>query len=53
MTASFDKEVNHLLKKAFMFFCHEEIFISMEPTQIVIGPLAEKHILTEEKFYDF
>lgn len=53
MTAAIDPEVNTLLKKAFLFFTHEEIFISPETTQIIIGPLAEKHFLTEEKFQDF
>ena len=54
MTASFDVEVNKLLKSAFRFFTHEkDIFISTEAAQIIIGPLVEKHILTEEKFQEF
>ena len=52
LTAS-DKEVNQLLKNAFMFFTHEIVTFSLEPAQIIIGPLEEKHLLTESKFYDF
>jgi len=53
MMASLDKEVHQLLKDAFRFFTHEEIVILLDTAQIIIGPLAEKHILTEEKFYEF
>lgn len=53
MTASLDPQVNSLLKNSFRFFTHEEIIINLDSSQIVIGPLEEKHILTEEKFYDF
>ena len=40
------------LKAAFRFFTHEQVAFSLEPAQIVIGPLEEKHILSEDKFYD-
>lgn len=53
MIASAEKEINQLVRKAFMFFTHEVISISLDPAQIVIGNLEEKHLLTEEKFYDF
>lgn len=52
MIASLDKEVHRILKDAFRFFTHEDITILLDEAQIVIGPLAEKHILTEEKFYE-
>ena len=53
MVATLDQETNEVLREGFRFFCHEDIFFSLEPAQIVIGPLQEKHLLTEEKFYDF
>ena len=53
MMASLDFEANSLLKRAFRFFTHEEVNFSLDPAQIIIGPIEEKHLLTEEKFYDF
>ena len=53
LMATIDMEVNLTLKKAFRFFTHSEATISLEPAQIIIGPLEEKHLLTEAKFYDF
>ena len=47
-----DKKSNEMLKEAFQFFVHEPASFSLDPAQIVIGPLEEKHILTEEKFYE-
>lgn len=47
-----DKEVNQKAKEAFRFFTHESATFSLDPAQIVVGPLQEKHLLTEEKFYD-
>ena len=52
MMTSIDVEANNLLKRAFYFFIHEEVNFSFNPAQIVIGPIEEKHLLTEEKFYD-
>ena len=52
MMASVDGEVNNIVRKAFRFFTHEEIVFSLDPAQIIIGPIEEKHLLTEEKFYD-
>lgn len=53
LLASTDKETNQLIRKAFLFFTHENISFSLDPAQIVIGPLEEKHLLVEDKFYDF
>ena len=52
MLTAIDKEANETLKNAFQFFCHENISFSLDPAQIIVGPLEEKHLLTEEKFYD-
>ena len=52
MMASIDYEVNSSLRQAFRFFTHEDIIFSLDPAQIIIGPAEEKHLLTEEKFYD-
>jgi hypothetical protein len=51
--ASTDLEVNTTLKRAFKFFTHENVVFSTTPAQIILGPLKEQHLLTEEKFYDF
>jgi len=50
--ANADLEFNQKFKEAFLFFTHEQISFSIDPAQIIVGPLEEKHILTEEKFYD-
>lgn len=50
---SMDKEINQKAKEAFRFFTHESVSFSLEPAQIIVGPLEEKHLLTEEKFYEF
>ena len=52
MIASLDPEVNTLLKNAFRFFTHEEVIFILDPAQIIMGPPEEKHILSEDKFYD-
>jgi hypothetical protein len=36
-----------LLDKAFIFFTHETVTFSLDPPQIVVGPIEEKHILNE------
>ena len=51
MMVHMDVKANQSLKQAFNFFVHESVSFSLDPAQIVIGPLQEKHILTEEKFY--
>ena len=53
MLALTDKVVNQTIKDAFRFFTHESINFSIDPAQIIVGPPEEKHILDEEKFYDF
>ena len=53
MIATLDPEINLILKEAFHFFTHEQATFSLDPPQVVIGPLEEQHILSEEKFYDF
>ena len=53
MVTTIDMQANQILKESFQFFVHENIAISLDPAQIIIGPLEEKHLLTEEKFYDF
>ena len=53
MMANLDAEINQKAKEAFRFFTHENVIFSLEPAQIIIGPLEEKHLLLEENFYDF
>lgn len=53
LMANLDPQIHTLLKKGFRFFTHEDALFSLEPAQIVIGPIAEKHILSEDKFYYF
>ena len=48
-----DFNTNVILKQAFKFFTHEDAVFSIEPAQIILGPIEENHLLTEEKFYDF
>lgn len=52
MMTQIDMEINQTVKDAFKFFTHENIVFSLDPAQIIIGPIEEKHLLTEEKFYD-
>ena len=53
MMTAIDQESNEILKQAFKFFCRETVVFSLEPPQIVIGPMEEKHLLNEENFYEF
>ena len=49
-----DPQSNQFFKEAFKFFTHEEnIDFSMDPAQIVIIKDDNKHLLDEEKFYEF
>lgn len=52
MTTELDAEANRMLKESFQFFCHEEVLFSLDPAQIIVGPINEQHLLTEGKFYD-
>ena len=53
LMAMMDQKMNSVLKEAFQFFIHDTIIFSLEPAQIVVGPIEEKHLLTEDNFYDF
>lgn len=53
MIAQLDVTIHETLKMAFQFFTHEDAIFSLDPAQIVLGPISEKHIMTEDKFYDF
>lgn len=50
---SLDINMNMLAKQAFQFFTHENVSFSLEPAQIILGPIEEKHIMGEEDFYEF
>lgn len=52
LLTSMDIEFNKTLKQAFFFFTKENVSFSLDPAQIIVGPLQEQHILTEEKFYE-
>lgn len=53
LLTTMDKEFNELAKQAFHFFTHEKVSFSIDPAQIIIGPLDEKHIINEESFIAF
>ena len=53
LIAQLDPDINTLLKNAFRFFTHEEVIFLLDPAQIVLGPIDEKHIMNERSFYDF
>ena len=53
LMANMDLQVNQTIKRAFRFFTHFDATFSLDPAQIILGPIEEKHILTESKFYDF
>lgn len=53
MLLALDSNTNQIFKEAFQFFTHEQAFFSLDPAQIIIGPLEEKHIMSESQFYDF
>ena len=53
MWVSMDYEINSTFKNAMRFFTHSEVTISLNPPSIIVGPIEERHILTEEKYYDF
>jgi hypothetical protein len=39
MIATVDMQTNQIMKSAFRFFTHEEVIFSLDPAQIVVGPL--------------
>ena len=53
LMANLDPQMLSIMKKGFKFFTHEDAIFSIDPEQIIIGPPVEKHLLIEEKFYDF
>lgn len=53
LMANLDPQVHKTLKKGFKFFTHEDAIFSLEPAQIIIGPIEEKHLMVESNFYDF
>lgn len=52
LMVSMDAEVNQKAKSAFYFFTHENVVFQLEPPQIVVGPLEEKHLIDEEQFHN-
>lgn len=53
LICTMDKEMSNLVRGAFQFFTHESnIIFSLDPAQIVIGPLEEKHIIVEDNYAD-
>lgn len=52
MLVNLDEEIHQKAKEAFRFFLQESVTFSLKPAQIVVGPLQEKHLITEEVFYD-
>ena len=52
LMVSMDPQMNSLVKSAFQFFTHSQATFILDPPQIVLGPLEEKHILDEQHFYD-
>jgi len=51
--SSIDLQTNNLLKESIHFFTHEEVTISLDPPQLIIGPLVDGRIMKEKAFYDF
>ena len=52
LISSVDAQVYELLEKAFSFFTHSEMNISLESATITLTYNNEEHILDEEHFYD-
>ena len=52
LMVSMDVQVNSLVKDALRFFTHSSATFSLDPPQIILGPLEEQHILDEKHFYD-
>ena len=53
MMTGIDDSVNKMTREAFSFFIHDDVIFSLDPAQIVVGRIEEKHIMDEEKFYEF
>ena len=52
LMTSMDLQVNALTKEALRFFTRSQATFSINPPQILLGPLEEQHILDESHFYD-
>lgn len=52
LLTNLDAEICQKTKDAFRFFTHETVIFQLETTQIVIGPIEEKRIIDETKFYE-
>lgn len=52
LMSNLDPQIHNLMKDGFQFFTHEDAIFSLDPAQIVIGPIEEKHIINEGQFYD-
>lgn len=52
LLTNLDAEMCQKTKDAFRFFTREAAIFQLEPTQIVIGPIEEKRIIDENKFYE-
>lgn len=51
--SDFNAELKKMVEESFEFFTHEQILIIKELNSIIIGPPAEKRLLTEDNFFDF
>ena len=52
LMTTLDPSINTLLKSAFRFFTHSQVTFILDPPQIIIGPVEDKHILEEKQFQD-
>jgi hypothetical protein len=53
LIANLDAEVSLRAHEAFRFFTHEDAIFSLDPPQIVVGPVEEKHIINEDNYDGF
>ena len=53
LLTSTDATVNSIVKNAFYFFTRSQATFSLDPPNILLGPLEEQHILDEKNFYEF
>lgn len=53
LMTSMDAQVNSLIKSAFFFFTKTNVTFSLDPPQILLGPIDEMHVLDEKHFYEF
>ena len=53
LISQLDPSMSTILKQAFLFFIHEEIKISLDPAQIIVGDPTLEHFITEGNFSNF